>query len=136
MAVEFKDFNIEVKGAINDACNQFLEEAASEIESQAARNTNVDSGQLKGSWTHVVDESAHEATVGSPLEYAIWQEMGTGEYALEGNGRKGGWLYEDKDTGEFVYTQGSKPVRMLHNAFETKRSAVIRRAEQIMKGLG
>lgn len=134
MPVEFEDYSIKVKGAMEDALLQFLEEASSELQSQAARGTPVDTGQLKGSWAHTVDESNLEAKIGSPLENAIWTEFGTGEYALEGNGRKGGWRYED-DKGEWHFTKGKKPVRMLHNAFEQTKAKIIKRAEQIMKGL-
>lgn len=132
--VKFEDNSMNVKAAIDEALLQFLEEAASELQSQAARGTPVDTGQLKGSWAHTVDESNLEAKIGSPLENAIWTEFGTGEYALEGNGRKGGWFYED-DKGQGHFTHGKKPVRMLHNAFEQTKGKIIKRAEQIMKGL-
>lgn len=132
--VKFEDNSMKVKAAIDEALLQFLEEAASELQSQAARGTPVDTGQLKGSWAHTVDESNLEAKIGSPLENAIWTEFGTGEYALKGNGRKGGWFYKD-DKGQGHFTHGKKPVRMLHNAFEQTKGKIIKRAEQIMKGL-
>lgn len=135
MAVEFLDFSIQVKEAMNDKALQFLEEAASEIESAARRNSRVDTGQLKGSWNHQVDESAKEAQIGSPEQNAIWEEFGTGEYALHGDGRKGGWTYQD-DGGDRHHTNGKTPNRTLHNAFESKKAAIIRRAKQIFKGLG
>ena len=56
MSVEFQDFSIQVKEALDDKALIFLEEAASEIESAAKRGSRVDSGQLKGSWAHLVDE--------------------------------------------------------------------------------
>lgn len=132
--VKFEDNSMKVKAAIDEALLQFLEEAASELQSQAARGTPVDTGQLEGSWAHTVDESNLEAKIGSPLENAIWTEFGTGEYALKGNGRKGGWFYKD-DKGQGHFTHGKKPVRMLHNAFEQTKGKIIKRAEQIMKGL-
>lgn len=132
--VKFEDNSMKVKAAIDEALLQFLEEAASELQSQAARGTPVDTGQLKGSWAHTVDESNLEAKIGSPLENAIWTEFGTGEYALKGNGRKGGWFYKD-DKGQGHFTHGKKPVRMLHNTFEQTKGKIIKRAEQIMKGL-
>lgn len=158
--VEFQDFSIQVKDALDDAVNQFLEEAASELEAQAARNSAF-SKDLHGTWNHVVNESKQEATVGNPMELAIWTEFGTGEYALEGKGRKGYWVYVKGNTSvseanpgrartleeakqavailreqglEAYYTKGQKPRRMLHNAFESKKAAIIRRAEQIFKG--
>lgn len=135
MAVEFQDFSIQVKGAFDEKALAFLEEAASEIESAAKRNSRVDTGQLKGSWNHQVDESAKEATVGSPEQNAIWEEFGTGEYALHGDGRKGGWSYQD-DKGDWHHTHGKTPNRTLHNAFESKKAAIIRRAKEIFKGMG
>lgn len=134
MAVEFHDFSVKCKGVIGDKALQWLEESSGEIESTAISNTPVDTGQLKGAWAHKVDSSKYEAVVGNPLEYSIWQEFGTGEFALESNGRKGGWFYiDDKGKGRFTY--GNKPVRMLHNAFVTKKSAIINRAKQVFKGL-
>lgn len=135
MAVEFEDFSLQIKAALDDKALAFLEEAASEIESAAKRYSRVDSGQLKGSWTHLVDESAGEATIGSPLENAIWEEFGTGEYAAEGNGRKGGWSYQD-DAGDWHYTKGKKPNHTLQRAFDSKKGAINKRAEKIFGELG
>lgn len=135
MSVKFEDFSIQVKDALDDKALQFLEEAASEIESAARRNSRVDSGQLKGSWTHLTNDSAYEATIGSPLQNAIWEEFGTGEYAANGDGRKGGWSYQD-DAGDWHHTKGKKPNRTLQRAFDSTKAAIIRRAQEIFKELG
>ena len=156
--VRFENFSIQVMNALDDAAIQFLEEAASEIQSQAQRNTNVgrvNGGKTKGDWEHIIDESRHEATIGNNNENAVWEEFGTGEYALDGKGIKGGWyipigngrgkisqavvdaynmkVVYGKDGVKFAYTKGKKPKRMLHNAFEAKKSAIKRRAEQIFR---
>lgn len=158
--VKFQDNSIRCKNALEDAVNQFLEEAASELQSQAQRNSDF-SRNLHGTWKHVVNESKKEATVGNPMPLALWMEMGTGEYALKKNGRKGYWVYvKGNDTVteanpgkartleeakmavailrekglEAYYTKGQKPRRMLHKAFEAKKAAIIRRAEQVLKG--
>lgn len=157
--VEFQDFSIQCKEALDEAAILWLEEASFEVESQAIRNSKF-SKNLHGTWKHVVNESDMEATVGNPLELAIWMELGTGEYALEKNGRKGYWVYvkgnssvKEQNPGrartleeakmavailreqglEAYYTKGQKPRRMLHNAFETKKAAIIRRAERIFR---
>ena len=130
--IELIDLSEEVKGALGRAAATWLYEAALAIEAQVKQNTAVDTGQLKGSWNHTVDESKGEAKVGSPLENAIWEEFGTGEYALNGNGRKGGWFYEDTK-GEGHFTHGKRPRRALHKAFETKKPAIIRRAQQLIR---
>lgn len=135
MSVEFQDFSIQVKEALDEKALAFLEGAASEIESAAKRNSRVDTGQLQGSWTHLVDEGAYEAKVGSPLQNAIWEEFGTGEYAAYGDGRKGGWSYQD-DKGDWHHTRGKAPNRTLQRAFESRKAAIIRRAKQVFGELG
>lgn len=133
MAVKFTNNSAEVKGALNDAVIAYLYEASVELERQVKQNTQVGTGQLKNSWAYKVDESKGVATIGSPLENAIWEEFGTGEYALHGDGRKGGWFYKD-DKGKWHHTYGKKPRRAFYNAFNTRKNALIKRAEQILKG--
>lgn len=133
MSVQFDDFSMQVKAAIEEAAVQFLHEAAGELVSQTARNSPVDTGQLKNSWQYKVDENKLEATIGSPLENAIWNEYGTGEYALEGNGRKGGWSYQD-DQGEWHHTMGKPPNRTFDKTYKVMKPKIIKRAEQIVKG--
>lgn len=162
MTVEFQDFSIKVKDALENMSIQWLEEASSELESAAKRNSDFAPRSLKGEWQHVVDESKKEATIGHPKELAIWLEMGTGEYALKGNGRKGYWVYVEgssnvraKNPGKVLtlgeakrqmaflreqgldahVTSGHRPVRMLHNAYTHNKAKLIRRAEDLMKGL-
>lgn len=130
--VEFQDFSNQVKATLNDAARAFLEEAASEIETQAKRNSRVDTGQLKVSWKHTVNESKGEATIGSSEQNAIWEEFGTGEYAAQGNGRKGGWSYQD-DKGDWYHTKGKKPNRTLQRAFDSSKGRIINRAKQIFR---
>lgn len=88
----------------------------------------------KGSWDTHVDEATLEGMIGSALENAIWEEFGTGEYALNGDGRKGGWAYTDRK-GETHFTHGKKPNRALWNAFQTLKPKLIKRAEALMKEL-
>ena len=132
--VEFHDYSVEVKARINDALIAALHEASNEIVSQTARNTRVKTGQLKGSWTYVVDESKLEATIGSPLENAIWEEFGTGEYALNGDGRKTAWRYQD-EKGDWHTTTGKKGTRAFYKAFTSLKSAIISLFERKLKGL-
>ena len=135
MSVEFQDFSVQVKEAVGEKAAQFLEESAGEIESAARRISRKDTGQLKGSWDHQVNESAQEATIGSPLQNAIWEEFGTGEYAAGGDGRKGGWYYVDSE-GNGHFTHGKKPNHTLLKAYDSTKAAIIRRAKQIFGELG
>ena len=150
MSVEFQDFSVKVKSAIDEAAIAWLHEAAGELTSQTQRNTPVDTGDLKKDWKYVVEESKLEATVGNPQQNAIWTEFGTGEHALNDNGRKGGWyIPEEKLSAKakakmannrttikgkvFYFTKGRKPKRSLHNAFTKLKPKLIKRANEIFK---
>lgn len=132
--VEFQDFSIKVKGAIDDKINAVLEECAGEVESQTKRNSRVDTGKTKNSFQHKVDAASHTAYIGSNEENAIWEEFGTGEHALQGNGRKGGWRYKDAK-GKWHYTKGKKPSRAFWNAYTSLKNAIIKRIQDSLKGL-
>ena len=134
MSVQFQDNSAKVKAALNDKTIAWLNEAAGEMEAQVKRNTKVGTGQLKNSWVYTVDETKGEATIGSPLENAIWEEFGTGQYALHGDGRKTPWVYKD-DKGNWHRTEGKQPHRALNNAFTTLKGALKSRLEQILKGM-
>lgn len=132
--IEFKDNTIQVKNAIDDQINIVLEECAGELESQTKRNSRVKTGKTRNSFRHVVDDSKHIATIGSSEENAIWEEFGTGEYALNGNGRKGGWAYVDEE-GNRYFTRGKRPSRAMWNAYNTLKSMIINRIQNSLKGL-
>lgn len=133
--VEFKDFSVMVTSAMDDVAQAVLEECAGELESQVKRNTAVDTGQTKNSWTHNVKSTKdqHVATVGSPLENAIWEELGTGEYALNGDGRKGGWFYKD-EKGRGHFTHGKHPRRPLWKAYTALKNSLIKRIQDAFRG--
>lgn len=144
--VIFEDFTGEVTEKIENIILNWLEEASSELESQTIKKTGTGAyhREVASRWTHVVDSSKYEAIVGNPLENALWIEYGTGEYALNGDGRKDWWVFieggsgksnneskhyktkeEAKRTVAFLrakgikagYTRGQVPKRPLHFAF-------------------
>ena len=159
MAVEFQDNSVRVKAEMNSAVIAFLHEAGLTLQRQAANNTRVSSGDTAAAWDYVVDEGALEAVIGNPMQNAIWEEFGTGEYALKKNGRKGYWVYvkgndgtssrsqnqytlqEAKEVAAYLrsqgldahYTNGKKPSRAFHNAYIAKKDAIIRQAEKVLK---
>lgn len=133
-SVEFSDFTIEVQNAIKDAALAFLEEAAGELESQAVRNTRVDTGQTKGAWSHEVEEGAMQAIVGNTEQNAIWEEFGTGEYAVAGNGRKTPWRYQDA-RGNWHTTKGKRPSRAFEKAQNEAKPRIIQAAKDAFGGL-
>lgn len=128
--IEFTDNSINIQEAIADGISAALHEIGGELQAQTMRNSRVDTGLTKGSYDYHVRESVMagqaELQVGSDLENAIWEEFGTGEYALHGDGRKGGWIYQ-APKGEIYFTRGKKPQRPLFKAFTMKRNMISRR---------
>lgn len=133
MSVEFKDFTKIVLDKIQETGEQFLEEVGGEVEAQTKRNTKVDTGKTKGSWEHIVDADKMEVQIGSRYQNALWEEFGTGIYALNGDGRKTKWVYKNPKDGKFYATVGKKPRRALFRAYESKKNLIIREARRRFK---
>ena len=131
---KFEDYTMKVIDAMNDRTNAVLAECSGELVAQTQRNSRVDTGKTKGSFKYKVDEDSHTAYIGSDYQNAIWEEFGTGEYALKGNGRKGGWVYVD-EKGDGHFTRGKKPSRAFWNAYSSTKDKIIRRIQDVFKGL-
>lgn len=136
--IKLTDHLPEISDAIKQIALNWLEETSGELEAQTKRATTSDTGQTKNSWTHKVDANAMEAVTGSDLENAIWEEYGTGEYAAEGDGRKGAWYVPVESVtgtkkptfnGEVIVvygrggrayykTNGKHPKKPLHNSWD------------------
>lgn len=113
MGVEFMDFSVKVTEAMEEALIAGLYEAGGELEARTKRNSRQGHKygdiQATGLWKHQVDEGAMEAKVGSEHEAGYWEEFGTGELALHGDGRKGWWVYvEGQDSGSGGKSYSSK----------------------------
>lgn len=121
--IKFEDYSDKVMDGIKSNLIAALYEAAGELVSQAKRNSRVDLGDLKRSWSYRVDENKFEAHIGSPLQNSIWEEFGTGEHAVSGNGRKTPWKYQDRH-GQWHTTRGKKPNKTLGNAYLAKRKTI------------
>lgn len=154
--VEFQDNSLQIKASIESACIAWLYEAAGEIRSRTQRNARVDTRQTKNSWQYNVDANEKKAVVGNPLENAIWEEFGTGQYALNGDGRKTPWyvpvdgytgnrkptyqgkvvVVYGKDGKRFYKTDGKKPQRNLQKAFDSLKNKLQKDLESRMKGIG
>lgn len=166
MGVEFMDFSVKVTESMEEALIAGLYEAAGELEARTKRNSRQGHkyGDIQATalWKYQVNEGAMEAQVGSQQEAAYWEEFGTGEHALNGDGRKGWWVYvegQDSGTGGKSYatkeeaekaalflrrvkkleahaTNGIDPNRPLHRAFSSARPVVQAIFESKLKGLG
>lgn len=107
--------NLNISKALNRACLV--------VENEAKRLCPVDTGDLRSSITHEVNNDV--GIVGTNKEYAPYVEFGTGIFASEGNGRDTPWSYQD-DKGEWHTTVGQKPQPFLETAIQTKKKLVIK----------
>lgn len=104
MDVEFIDNSEEVKKAFQAAAVRALEKCGLTAEGYAKRLCPVDTGNLRNSISHTVDEAEPAVYIGSNTSYAPYVELGTGKYT-EG-GRPTPWAYQD-DNGNWHWTAGN-----------------------------
>lgn len=126
MSFKFEDNSERVKNALQSASEEGMEAALLIIEAQAKALTPVgNTGALRDKIDHEVsrENGAVIGKVGSPLEYALYVEFGTGLYAENGAGRKGGWVYKDS-SGEWFTTYGQDPQPFLRPAFRRNKKAI------------
>ena len=105
--VEFYDYSVKVKSALKEKSIAFLHEIGGEIRSLAQRNSRRDTSQTAGSYKSTVDEGGLAVHIGSDYWNAIYEEFGTGSHAINGNGRKGYWIFIDTG-GEPKAPKGGK----------------------------
>lgn len=110
--------NVSVEQAVNEACIL--------VENDAKKRCPVDTGELRMSITHEIEETSENRTtgaVGTNLEYAPYVEFGTGIFSSLGNGRQDRWSYKDAK-GEWHTTIGQQPQPYLHPALDGNRDEV------------
>lgn len=136
MDVKVESHRIEVEAAMKEAVEAALEAMGTQCESHAKSNITrmgrVDTGDLRNSIAHQVVTSEQAVYVGSNLEYALYNEVGTGIYAEGGGGRKDPWIYVD-DKGERHRTVGMKPIHFLKNAVADHGDEYYRIAEKFLR---
>ena len=114
MPVEVTSHRIEVVEAKNEAIARALETIGLVAERYAKEMAPVDTGRLRNSISHEVDEDT--VYVGTNVEYAPYLEFGTGKFA-ESGGRPTPWSYQDSK-GEWHTTNGMKPQPYLRPAID------------------
>ena len=123
---KFTDNSKKVKGQMDDAMFRALESAALIVEASAKALAPVgDSGELRDKIDHNVTDGTNgpQAKIGSPLDDAMYVEYGTGEFAENGAGRKGGWSYQTPD-GKWHHTNGMAPQPFLRPAFRRNKANI------------
>ena len=98
MSITFHDYSEEVLNAFDDGCNRALERCGLQAEGYAKDLVPVDTGALRNSINHKVDEGEKAAYVGTNSEYAAYVEFGTGSHSSIGGGTpKSHWVYMGDD---------------------------------------
>lgn len=148
---EFEDNSVKILRALDDVGQQWLEDATRILHRQVVQNSRVDTGQTKSSWKKVVE--GDKGIVGSTSENAVWEEFGTGHYAVNGDGRKGAWyvpvekvlgkkkptfngkvvIVYGKNNQAYYKTNGKKPNRALQNAKNSTEKKIQKRLVQLVK---
>lgn len=148
---KFEDNSVKIIKALDEVGQQWLEDATRILHRQVVQNSRVDTGQTKSSWKKIVEDK--EGIVGSTSENAIWEEFGTGHYAVNGDGRKDAWyvpvegylghkkptyngkviVVYGKNGQAFYKTNGKKPNRALENAKNSTEKKIQKRLEQLIK---
>lgn len=129
--------------AILKAAKLGIEESCRLVESAVVALAPVDTGYLADSYNHVVEVTSGgiEGVVGTNTEYAIFVEKGTGEFATNGKGRKGGWVYpmigktDEKGRQAFRFTYGQKPQPHLEPGFLNNENNIRRIIAERLRGV-
>lgn len=143
ITIDLKKFNKtldEIQDAVKQGTEIGLKQLASEMKQMehdiidaniGGDGSYVRTGKLKSSITIMPitwsNGLAEISVVPKGCNYAIYNELGTGIYADNGNGRKDGWVYP-LGNGEFRFTMGLPPkyfVRDTREFYEDKASRFI-----------
>ena len=110
-----------------DILVQNMELTLDHVAEKAKEKVGVGTGALRADTrslgVEIVGDEVHGA-VGNSLEHAIYHHQGTGIYAVNGDGRKTPWSYDDPKTGEKIWTRGSKPNPYLKDTIEQEQSTI------------
>ncbi len=103
MSIEYTDNSLKKKRSLTSSITSFAHEQGGELITAIRNNSRADTGQTKGSYEYRVVSNGGETTIYVVSNYknAIWEEYGTGEYALNKDGRKGGWVYHSAKDGKY-----------------------------------
>ena len=102
--VVFNDYSADVLNEFHDAVLRALERCGEQAEGYAKDLAPVDTGNLRNSISHKVDDGEPAVYIGSNTSYAPYVELATGIYA-EG-GRPTPWVYQDAN-GNWHWTRGN-----------------------------
>lgn len=105
MNIEITDNSEIFKKEMQAAALRALEKCGLVGEGYAKKRCPVDTGNLRNSITHTVNESELAAYIGTNSEYGAYVELGTGKYYP--GGRQTPWVYQDAK-GQWHLTHGQR----------------------------
>lgn len=101
----FIDNSKVVKKRLEEAFLKALERCGMQAEGYAKDLVPVDTGNLRNSISHRVDEKEKVVYIGTNSEYGAYVELGTGKYYK--GGRQDPWVYQDGE-GRWHHTNGQR----------------------------
>lgn len=105
MEIEITDNSGLVRDEFQAAVLRALEKCGLTAEGYAKMLCPVDTGNLRNSITHQLDEGEQAVYIGSASEYAPYVELGTGKHYP--GGRPTPWVYQDAK-GKWHLTNGQR----------------------------
>lgn len=131
--VVFNDYSADVLNEFRDAVLRALERCGEQAEGYAKDLAPVDTGNLRNSISHKVDDGEAAVYIGSNTSYAAYVELGTGKYT-EG-GRPTPWVYRD-DEGKWHWTAGNPAQPFLAPAVKDHPQTYRNIIADELKGMG
>ena len=131
--VVFNDYSADVLNEFHDAVLRALERCGEQAEGYAKDLAPVDTGNLRNSISHRVDEDELAVYIGTNVSYAPYVELATGIYA-EG-GRPTPWVYRD-DEGKWHWTAGNPAQPFLAPAVKDHSKTYRNIIADELKGMG
>lgn len=122
---EFVSYADKVMNQMDEVLERAMTMVLEIIKSAAKAGAPVNTGQLRDRIDYQLKAVNGQVIgiVGSPEQYAIYVEFGTGEFAENGAGRKGGWAFQDP-SGEWYFTWGQEPQPFMRNAFRQHKKDI------------
>nr|DAE74777.1 MAG TPA: putative tail component [Caudoviricetes sp.] len=131
MKIKLEDHSDEVLEALESACQRALEKCGLVGEGYAKNLCPVDTGNLRNSITHMVNDGEKAAYVGTNSEYGVYVECGTGIYYP--GGRQTPWTYQDEN-GDWHLTHGQRAKPYIKPAVADHAAQYTRIIKQELKG--
>lgn len=119
-----EDYSAQVKARLNGAIDKTLYEVAEMLYAGIYPLIPTDSTALKTSLDYKITPAEQTVVIGvnatsaEGAPYPIYVEFGTGIYAENGQGRKGGWSYKDEKTGKRIWTMGSRSQSYMRKGYK------------------